>query len=327
MSCTSYGYHSHLQPRKRNQPKQIGPRNQGPIFASRAAKLVNMAPKDRAAHPLVLKYPLLARYFELAAALEREHVLNNANHSFSGVHRHLGRLFGWPVTEDEWDEARSSFETVRVENKSLRGQSSTYVGERADNELQRIIKGELVPAKATHKLTKWMMLYLYERQWLPVGAQVPLWSEDGRSVCTWIDIVCYDLNTPGRLVLIEQKTGYKDNYEAMRTVLGAHGFIDSHYNRHQLQLGWMHSRFAPRAKEYGLSVESLVVRVDGTSGIQEPLPLDAKTLAFYETDYVNMNTWTLASDDNEEEKPVVVVPSELVEVPMKRNRKRKAQEQ
>ena len=322
--ASGYKYRSHLS--KRTRKPVVGQvaltLKDAKTFASMASALRTMEPDELAAHALIVEHPALGRYFSLAAELRAEDVRNAANASFSGVHRHLGRLFNWPVTEEEWETAFEERRVLPKQPHAVRGLSSTHTGQRADGEVLRVISGEDVLVKDMHKLTKWILMYMFERRWLPLDGQLPLWSKDGRSVRTWVDISYYNLETR-RVGVMELKTGYRFEYEHVRTTGGAHGFRDSDYNRHQLQLGWMHACLLPRATAVQIELEAVLVRINGNDGILEPLALSEEALAFFANVYPSLNSWTLGAAAAVDLAPEGCgVPADLCEAPVKRRRKK-----
>jgi hypothetical protein len=133
-------------------------------------------------------------------------------------------------------------------------------------------------------------MYLYQRQWLPLEAQVPLWSADQTTVCTWADILCYDLQRPGRLMLIELKTGYTRHYTDVLSIVSGR-VAHTAYNLHQMQLGWMQARLASVCKRYPAieGVDGYVLRINSEEGIPAPFPLDAYARDYFAGVYEQLN--------------------------------------
>jgi len=254
------------------------------------------------ARRLFREHSVLQRYVTLAERLRAEHYRKKADGADGGVIAHIGKVMGWPVSDADWAAERArglSWVTVRrAAVQRGRARSSKAIGVRADDEIKATIRGERVLASKTHRYTKWFLMYLYQRQWLACDAQVPLWpANDDTTVCTWADVLCYDLRAR-RFVLLELKTGYAFAYRtSLARAAATHGgaLPDSAYNRHQMQLGWMYRQLARELTTIGETpLDAYVVRVNSLDGVPEPFALDDWSRHYFDGTYDALNERNLA---------------------------------
>lgn len=285
-STGSYGYRSHLPP-----PARPILSNHAQTFA-RTMRRVRSDPAGPEAQLLFEKHPLLVAYERLATQLRETHRINEGNWSASGLLRHLGLLLRWPTTDAEWRDAYASGSTVaREREKGERARSNKELGQRADREVIAVINDRVPPlASSLHNYSKWFFMYLFQRRWLPLDAQLPLWSADNRTVRTWADVVCYDLRAQ-RLVLIELKTGYAYHYDDLLTIGASGPLAHTARNQHQMQLGWMHARLCELTATE--NIDAYVVRVNTEEGVPEPHALDEAARAYFATTYKLVNSTEL----------------------------------
>lgn len=298
-AASGYQYRSHF-----DDPETRGaepPVHESPIESHKAIEFARLGsrlrlwPDSEDTRAMLQKHPLLGVYFELAAELRAADKLNEANKTFSGLLPHLGRLFDWPITETDWAEAKAEGRIV-MSGGGERARSNTDLGVRADDEVIKVIKNEPLLSKELHRYTRWVFMYLYQRQWLPIDAQLPLWSDDKRTVRTWADIVCFDL-VHNRLVVVELKTGYAYNYDALQSrsrVLEA--VPDTAHNRHQMQLGWMCAQLSKAAAARQLPVTGFVVRVNSLDCIPAPFELENDAREYFTRTYQRLNSWQLGTE-------------------------------
>ncbi len=302
----SYEYRSHLPP----PPEPIQSRA-AQLFA-RTMRRARANPGTDEARELFGAHPLLVEYEKLAARLHETHRINSDSWGASGLLRHLGLLLGWPVTDAEWKAVVASGNTMpREREKGERARSNKELGKRADREIIATINDQVAPlASSLHRYSKWFFMYLYQRRWLPLDAQLPLWSADQRTVRTWADVVCYSLEER-RLVLIELKTGYAYHYTDVLTLGGGGPIEHTAYNQHQMQLGWMHARLTELAGTE--EIDAYVVRVNSEEGIPRPHPLDDLARDYFANSYPLLNSATLVPTPATAEEPAAEEPA--AEVP------------
>ena len=337
-----YGYKRH-----KLTTSVVKPRLRDAMHFVRTMQRIRSVSGEKESAEIYAKWPLLRDYELALSRLRVSDTVNASNSTYTGLIRHIGYVMGWPVDADEWsaaarfgrggdgdddddssdDESSTDKAEARPREQKKRRQiprSSRELGQRADRELIDIVnhasKQPLV--SKLHRYTKWLVMYLHERGWLPLDAQVPLWSEDGATVRTWADFVCYDTNwsassggggndasdnnnadlsSDGPLILIELKTGYAYGYEtpltyqsAYRgsTLDGSECYEHSAHNQHQLQLGWMHSRLSAALPSSLLPLRGAVLRVNSLHGVYEPRFLDTCVQHYFATRYRRLNATT-----------------------------------
>jgi len=300
--ASGYRYRSHFD----EEADEADVAVDGPIEHSKAlrfARTMSRAlakPGGAEARRLFGAHAVLERYGALAVRLREAHRAKKADGADGGLIAHVGKLMGWPVSDGDWAAERARGRTwaavSRQRRRGERARSSARLGVRADDEIKAIIRGERVLARTTHRYTKWFLMYLYQRQWLACDAQVPLWpAGDDTTVCTWADVLCYDLRHR-RFVLIELKTGYAFQYHTpLRNVLAARDRLpDSPYNRHQMQLGWMHAQLARELATIGQApLDAYVLRVNSLDGVPAPFALDDWARAYFGGVYDRLNERSL----------------------------------
>ena len=160
--------------------------------------------------------------------------------------------------------------------------SSLDIGRRVDAEIVALANDEHMLPVPVHDYTRWFVQYCYHRRWLVCGTQVPLWQNRTR---TQADVICWDLDREV-FVLIELKTGYDNDYEQpMRRALVGEPFEDSHYWRHQLQLGWMYHQLQHALCVNNIAPEAYVLRISAHSGVREPHALHRRVIKYYESEH------------------------------------------
>ncbi len=294
--ASGYQYRSHFDEANSTQTPVIATPIQAAVAVKFARTMARVRRNDATPEATALfeQHPLLHAYAKLSAELKATHARNRGSASASGLIKHLGQLMNWPVTGEQWDEARRLGQVLpQSRMKRERARSNTELGKRADQEITAVINDFVSPlAKSLHRYTKWFFMYLYQRQWMPLDAQLPLWSEDNATVFTWADVVCYDLTRPGgALVLIELKTGYTYRYFQPLTANPYATIVHTPYNQHQMQLGWMQWRLASLAATKGIEVvDGYVLRVNSVEGVPSPYALDEQPRQYFATVYKQLNS-------------------------------------
>lgn len=274
-----YGYKSH-DPGKKITHRQA-------VKFARTMSRIQKGGKER--RQLFEEHPVLERYENLAKFLRHQHEQKKRDGADSGLIAHIGKLMDWPVRRDEWGR----YLWNQTKQKGERPRSNQDLGVRADEEIRKIIRGDRVLARDTHRYTKWFLMYMYERGWLPCDSQLPIWPPgEDTTVSTWADVLCYDINEK-RFVLIELKTGYAFRYREALTLVDGR-MDDSPYNRHQMQLGWMHYQLDRILKDISPNpLQSFVIRVNSADGVPEPFPLDEIVRKYFFDVYDTLDEWDL----------------------------------
>jgi hypothetical protein len=215
-------------------------------------------------------FPALAlwrRWYE--QTVQRDETLFLASGEQSGAIKAIEKLLDWtPGAELDFGSAGAVG----------RARSSRSTGCLVDDELSALLADDDETDEYLHRYTKWVATNLTQRGWLPLACQVPLWSEHVR---TWADMIAFDLKR-ARFVLIELKTGYDHNYRVVREPFAPERHIleRTHYNEHQMQLGWMH--FVMHETGHPQPLDSYVLRVSSKNGVAVPMPLDHDIVAVYQ---------------------------------------------
>jgi len=186
----------------------------------------------------------------------------------------------------------------------IRNTSSVEIGRRVDTQIAWISSGLPFEEQSLHHYTRWFIQYIYQRSWLICGTQLPLWSVDRvRSVHTSCDVICYDL-VYHRFVLVELKTGYDRDYEnELRPPLPGDIKPDSFYWRHQFQLGWMHYQLAEQLKFEDAPLYAIVLRINGTGGVNAPHPLEPFVKDYFANEYERYAHTTYLADSGNSMDP------------------------
>lgn len=298
---SGYNYRSHLddEPALAAVSGAIEQRKASGFARTMSRVLKN--PQGAEAKRLFKKHSVLERYAAFAERLRAEHYRKKADGTDGGLIAHIGKLMDWPVSDADWARERARGRTwaaARTRKRGERARSNKELGVRADDEIKATIRGERVLAAKTHRYTKWFLMYLYQRQWLPCDAQLPLWpaaDESDTTVCTWADVLCYDL-VQRRFVLIELKTGYAFRYhgalESAAEATRDGKLPDSSYHRHQMQLGWMYKQLRAeldKAGESATALDAYVLRVNSLEGVPQPFRLDEWARHYFSKTYDELN--------------------------------------
>lgn len=237
------------------------------------------------------KHPLLQTYFTwLAAHCSTDRTNYMAQGRPQGALEHICVVHGWRNEDVQ--------QTSQVPTSRRAASSNTNIGSCVDEELQKLHRGELRTLDGCDDYTRWIVLYFFERHWLPLALQVPIWCQD-KSVRTCADIIIYDLTTK-RFALIEQKTGYDNNYKFVRYPRTETNFFDRTYeNECHLQLGWMY--FELDRAQHPWPLDAYVMRV-GRIGVRKPEPLLPDVAAYYRNQHRADNTQLPHLGKEEEEE-------------------------
>lgn len=318
---SGYGYTSHFDTEKSGEAPAI----KSPIkfsdalsFCSTMSRL-REAPDSSEAKWWREKHPLLERY-----ATEVHDVLHRADAARSsgqpqGLIRHIKKIMGWPSDASEWEAAREDRRVLPWHHGTGATTMRKNRGIRADTDVLRAVTEKRGVTKDYSLHSKYFMMYLYQRQWLPIDSQLPLWSVDGALVQTRADSICYDVKNPGTFILVEMKTGYAEGYRCEVTTLHKY-FPHTPYHEHQLQLGWMHWRLQTYLKDIG-TLRGFVVRVNSDSGVPAPFELAREVREYFAKRYA-------VSDSFEPQEPgavaVAVIPRSAVPNLLSKLTKKKA---
>jgi hypothetical protein len=298
---SGYGYKSHFDSLSREEAPAID----GPVKFEKALMFyttisrVRAEPTSDESRALYAAHPLVKRYDEeVRTKLNDEDRARNTGQP-SGLIRHIKRIMGWPVGEDEWEDVRDEGLVAYRESEGKGTRASKNRGIRADTDLARAVTDLHTAAKDYTLYSKFFMMYLYQRQWLPLEEQLPLWSTDGALIRTCGDTLCYDLSKPGRFILIERKTGYTEGYQSQVTHIDS-CFSHTPDNEHQLQLGWMQWRLESYLRPIGAKLAACVIRVSIEKGVPRPFGLRLPFHTYFRTRYAR-------AEEFEAENPAVAV--------------------
>lgn len=247
------------------------------------------------------EYPMMRKFQVWLVEQKRRDAVNYAAHGATGgLVNHIAVVHNWT------NDVRLSVSALADNNKAL---SNTDIGIRVDMEMEALFRGEQI-AKP-HNYTIWLIMYFYERGWMPCAFQVPLWTADNTTLRTKADIVIYD--TQGsRFALIEQKTGYDYNYDTITKAKTAYDYFPrTRRVMCHLQLGWMYFEMARTKHPWPL--DAFVVRVSSRAGVRRPERLDVEVHKFYVHEHTEARTMTsdmalfvplveLEPDDDDEEE-------------------------
>ena len=274
--------------------------------ALKFARHFHLARNEGVESALFVQYPELLGYLEREAALLAYDEQHKKTRSWHGLLRHLEIICRWTNGTHEEDPSSESMKLHtqeakhRRDRRHYRARSTKSLGERVDEEIGKIVNGTRLHANKTYRYTKWLLMYLYERQWMPLSSQLPLWLDDN-TVRTSIDIVCFDISRRVFLI-VELKTGYAFNYffERARPALFVEtekvfestmvspndpsAVLQTSYSQHQMQLGWMQWRLEKEL--VGVApVDGYVVRVNSRNGVSAPFVLEEFAKEFFRTIY------------------------------------------
>lgn len=222
------------------------------------------------------EYPMLGKFQIWLAEQQRRDTRNYKAHGATrGLVHHIYVMQNW-----------MSGVKVPITASNERALSSTEIGIRVDDELEALFNGRSIARP--HAYTVWLIMYLYERRWLPCAFQTPLWSADDKSLRTKADIIVYD-TVNARFALLEQKTGYDNNYNVVMGKRSPYDYF-AHTRRIvcHLQLGWMYFEMARTRHPWPL--DAYVVRVSSRQGVRQPEPLDDSVYRYYKHEHTEAGT-------------------------------------
>ncbi len=238
-------------------------------------------------------YPDIEKYLRVEHELRDEDAKRRKRRDGRGLTAYLSDLLGWRrrwqatfFEEKEQEEMGSSSARPHFSPNNTAGKvfySSLKTGRLVDEQIERLSRGETVARAEIHAYTKWFIQYLYQRQWVMCGAQVPLWSVDEITpVSTRADALVYDLVNEC-FCLIELKTGYDNDYEALLHLREpGDQFDDSYYWCHQHQLGWMMHKIERRLVSVkNVAPTGIVLRISECVGVRAPHLMDADVALYY----------------------------------------------
>lgn len=188
----------------------------------------------------------------------------------NGLLRHIYAAHNWP---------KNVCESLAEEYDPSYIRSTKEEGICTETQLLKIYDGTLGDEQPL-VYTDSLVCDFFDRQWLPVAFQLPLWYDGIR---TWADMIVYDIKKRV-FVLIELKTGYASQvYDKLLASPNECDFLPK--TRRvlcHLQLGWMYFVLGMSSQRVD---DAYVVRVGADVGANAPEPLAADVLAFYCDDH------------------------------------------
>lgn len=241
-------------------------------------------------------YPDLKKYVAFEEWLLHENVRKTTTHR--GMQRflleYLKELQSWTLSTESVESVKQCVTPgtqTQPEFIKKANTSDKETGTLVDRQIAAVAAGQLsFDSPELHTYTRWLIQYLYQRGWLLCGTQMPVWNDSVISpITTRADMICYDTENR-RFVLIELKTGYDYNYEWQRRKQ-EDGELkpDSYMFRHQYQLGWMHRQLAERLQTKSGKLYSVVLRINKTHGVNEPLKLDVDIESYFAKEHERLS--------------------------------------